>query len=515
MQSKPIFISLLILLFTFVFIYIFNPKIDLNGDNCGYYILSTSIVSGNGFSNIEAPVIEPSATFPPGYPLLMSILRLFTPSVIAQKVLNGMFLLGFVLLLFLFIRKFKLPDSMAFVACVPILLNIFILHFSTMMMSEMSYMFFTILALWCLYKVDYEKVCWKDTWFYLLIFATAYNYHIRTQGITLAVAIICFFLISKRWKHAVVFLSGYVVCLLPWMIRNSIVGVGQSRYLDQIFAVNSHRPETGLLDIGGVITRWFETFQMLIVKAIPNSIMPYPYVSYQGETSFPEWIYAILLLTVIVIGLSRFGKFKYFFFLYIFANLGIISLFNDPGGNRYLTTVIPFLEMGLFIGLYTIISFIFKKAKAPFSFSPLWLLLLLIIFSPEPVQSLHTKNKSPFPDKYMNFFLIATEVREKFPPGTVVCSRKPGLFYMYSKSPVCSYKWTEDEKELISDMLASHVDYVVLDQLGFSSTQRYLFPVVQKHPDIFVPVFFLPDPETYLIKFQKEEAIKFVTGKTD
>ena len=79
---------------------------------------------------------------------------------------------------------------------------------------------------------------------------------------------------------------------------------------------------------------------------------------------------------------------------------------------------------------------------------------------------------------------------------------------MFSKTWVCNYKWTTDESELISDLVKRNVDYVILDQLGYSSTYRYLLPAIQNHQQLFTPVMHLTNPDTYLLKFDREAASK-------
>lgn len=113
-----------------------------------------------------------------------------------------------------------------------------------------------------------------------------------------------------------------------------------------------------------------------------------------------------------------------------------------------------------------------------------------------------------YPANYQNFFKIAEEVHKQVPPTTVICSRKPELFYMFSKTAVTMYAWTDNEKELIKGLIDSNVEYVVLEQLGFSSTARYLYPAIQKNPDLFPIAMHLKNPDTYLLKFDKEKAIK-------
>ena len=81
-------------LFVISFSYIFDSKLNLNGDNCYYFANATSLAKGDGYADMFG---KPTTNFPPGYPLLMAPLRMVTDSIVAQKILNGLFLLGGVL----------------------------------------------------------------------------------------------------------------------------------------------------------------------------------------------------------------------------------------------------------------------------------------------------------------------------------------------------------------------------------------------------------------------------------
>ncbi|MDR1980005.1 MAG: hypothetical protein LBQ39_00110 [Tannerellaceae bacterium] len=505
-KSTGLYIAGLVILFILSFTCIFNEKIDLNGDNCDYYMLATSLAGGHGYSEITSGDYNPVNSFPPGYPLLMTPIRMFTASFVPQKILNGLFLLGAAILLFFFIRKNRLPGQMAFIASAAMLVNDQALHFATMMMSEMSLLFFSILTLCLLSKIDDRKPFWKDGYFYLTILTTAFCYHIRTQGIALAAAIIGFFLFTKQWKQMLAFAGGFIVCLLPWIIRNKLTGMGQSRYLDAIMMSNAWRPDEGTLGVGELISRFFNTFRMLLTKAVPNSILPYFNVEYGSATTWGEWGIAILLFALIGIGLWQLGKYRYVFLFYILATFSVISIFSTPSENRYITSLLPFIEVGMLIGLFVVLSAGVQRLKIAQSFSPLLFAFLFLCCSYPRLETLRKQNKAPFPPAYRNFFSIGETVRRELPSNTVVCSRKPNLFYMYGKTPVCNYTWTEDDKALIEGLIQAKADYVVLEQLGYSSTPLYLYPAIRKHPDLFETVLHLPNPDTYLLKFNREKA---------
>lgn len=507
-KQNGMYVTGLIVLFIVSFSYIFDSKLDLNGDNCDYYISATSIVQGHGYADITDVSCKPTNTFPPGYPLLMTVVRVFTDSIIPQKVLNGLFLLGSVILLFFLIRRNKLPAEVAFVSSAAVLLNYQVLHFATMMMSEMSFLFTSVLVCWFICKMDERKVFWKDPCFYLVVLTAAYNYHIRTQGIALAAAVIGYFLFARQWKRMLAFAGGFAVCLLPWMIRNRILGLGQSRYIDMIASSNHWRPEEGVLGVSEIIGRFFDTFRMLLTKALPDSILPYLDVNYKTAATGGEWGVALILVVLIGVGMWQFGKYKLLFLFYALATFGVISLFSTPSENRYLTPLLPFLEVSLLIGLYTVLSRGVQRLKIARSFSPWFFVLFFLFFSFPKMKALRNFNKSPYPANYQNFFQIAEEIRKQLPPNTVVCSRKPTLYYMYGRTAVSMYAWTDNDVDLIRDLIHSKTDYVILEQLGFSSTVRYLYPAIQKHPDLFSPVMHLKDPDTYLLKFDRAKAME-------
>ena len=219
-KNRAIYIGVVALVWAFAYFYIFNAKIDVNGDNCRYYTYATALATGQGYTDISAPTPHPTNAFPPGYPLLMMPLRFFTDSVVAQKVLNGLFLLGGALLLFFLMIKRKLPDSLALVGACAAILSDRVLHFSTMMMSEMSCFFVSAAAIYLLTLMKEEKPFYKDWAFYGMLVMVLLCYHIRTQGVALFAAVVLFFLCTKKWKEALGTVAGFVVGCLPWMLRN-------------------------------------------------------------------------------------------------------------------------------------------------------------------------------------------------------------------------------------------------------------------------------------------------------
>ncbi|MDE5574817.1 MAG: hypothetical protein K2I87_03785, partial [Bacteroidales bacterium] len=136
-------------------------------------------------------------------------------------------------------------------------------------------------------------------------------------------------------------------------------------------------------------------------------------------------------------------------------------------------------------------------------------LVLLVFLLPmiNPVKETHVQCKKPYPAAYFNYFSIAASMNASYPEGTVVCCRKPELFsYFAPKIRTTGYAWTTNQEELIQGLLNNKTEYVILEQLGYSSTARYLYPAIQKYPQLFTLVYHMQNPDTYLFHFERQTA---------
>ncbi len=494
-----------------VFAYTFNPKLDLGGDNCNYYMYATSLASGEGYRDPGTPGHPAVNSFPPGYPLLMAPLRAVTPDIIPQKILNGAFLLAATIVLYLFLRRTLPNPALALTAALAAALNYRVLQFASIMMSETSFLLFSALTLYMLYlfdKRDDQIKWWRNPWFYLMILFAGYAYMIRTQGVTLAVAVIVWLLTTRKWWQSAGFLCGFLLTTLPWAIRNHMAGLGGSRYLGQILAVNTWRPEEGLISFPELVERGFTTLKMLVTKAIPNTAIPYFRVDYNAPATFGEWVCALVLLGLIAAGFWYMRRYFWFFIAYLIVTLGIICLWSAPSENRYIVTLVPMLDIAIIVSVYYLLhTFASRILSVKNIFHPLLFLIPVVLAGGGELKRLHAEAREKTTPNYVNFYAIASYAREHLPKESVVCSRKPTLFFMYSQGYVCNYTYTLDDAQLIGDLIKSKVDYVVLEQLEYSSTARYLYPAIAKNFELFPVVFALKNPDTYLLKFERDAAV--------
>ncbi len=246
---------------------------------------------------------------------------------------------------------------------------------------------------------------------------------------------------------------------------------------------------------------------MLISKAIPNTVMPYLKVDYGSAATWGEWMIGLALIALILYGFWRMRRYFWFFTAYSAAVAGIICLWSAPSGNRYITTLVPLLEIGLVVGVYALIELVLhRRFGMKRAFSPLWLLIPAVMLAGPRLKTVAEESRRPIPPQLSGYVDAAKAVGSRLPAQTVVCCRKPAVFYVYAHCHVCNFSYTGDDEKLIRGLIESKVDYVVLNRMGYVETARFLYPAIRKHEELFEGVAAFRKPQTYLLRFDRKAA---------
>lgn len=513
-KENSVFWLLLIGIFIITFSVIFNSKLDINGDNAAYWSLAEGITKGLGYVNPGDINMNPANHFPPGYPAFLSLFMcLGIKNIIFFKILNGLFLCGAVLILFRLLEKWTQNRSLAFVVSVLILMNVNLLQFSTMMMTEVPYLFFSVVVLWLLDKMTQKERCfWKDIHFYLLIIMLSAMYYFRSVGISMLGAVVVFFLFRKEWFKAAGVAGGVILTFIPWSIRNHIAGL-TSRYFGTVMTVNPWRPEEGsIATVGEFFGKMINNFEETVLRGFRDILFPFLHIDYQVPAGAGDWLYGLIVVAVVFWGCWQLGRWRWLFISYIAFNVGIFMLWHGGNGSRYVVPVIPFIYAGFYFGLFSLLRLLVKQPAALQKLP--YLFLILGLFMIPSLKEAGEIAKQPYMPAYENYFQIARAVEKSAERGAVVCCRKPELFLHFAPSAyICRYTYSLDDKAVIKGLVDSKVNYVVLEQLGYSSTGRYLVPAINKHQGLFEMVLHLKNPDTYLFRFDRKKAEEFLKGQ--
>lgn len=514
MKKNYLFLLILAVVFGFIFTQIFDSKIDLNGDNAHYLQLAQNISKGLGYTHNTPDGVLPSNHYPPGYSAFLAVfmwLGVSMHNMVFFKVLNGILLFVSFAGLFYIVNRITKNTSLAFVS---VLLSYFspkLLEFSTMVMSEMFFIACSVVFFVSLYEYSRRgnhKKFWTSPYFYISIVSAVISYYTRSVGAALVFALLVFFLFRKEWIQAVASLVGVVLLVMPWSIRNAYHGI-ESRYFDTIMTVNPWRPESGTISsVGEMVDKILVNFDESIVKGFQDTLFPFISVDYTAPSGVFQIIVGLLILAVIFYGAWKMGALKWTFIAYLIAQIGLLLLWHSGSGSRYVVPIAPFLFITFYSGLYHLIRLVWKQENK-FSYNLSYAFLILLFFMYPPVELQAKIAKQPLPPAYKNYFSLAKEMQKQLPENTICCCRKPELFTFYAPNLYAvNYKFTSDMNELLKDLVQKKVEYVILEQLGFGSTGSYLYPAIVEHAELFQVYGQLPNPDTYLLKFDSQQAIE-------
>ncbi len=509
-QLSIVYILLLILAFLAIYSSIFDAKVSLGGDNASYYILGNAIANGEGYTNIHHAEKEAHYHYPPGYPVIISgVVKFISNDIRAIKIVNGVFLLGAIVLLFFLVKTLSQNHHLAFATSFISLLNYHILGYSTMMMSEIPFLFFSLLCIWLFLKIDFSKPVFKNWTFLVLVMCLSFSFYIRSVALALIASMIGVLFLKKHWNYVFSLAGGCIVLYLPWILRSQ--NAAGNTYISQLSLKNPYQPELGSIGFSDLVDRFLINLERYITKEIPSGLTSSNEIVYSDAAApFMEWFVSFLLLGFIAFGIYKLSKFRTFIFLYILAFFGLLLVWPSVWyGTRF---ILPLLPLLIFLGVFGVNELIklggSKIGQSSQKILPALMIVLLaswsIFYGSSSISKLYNKATADYADNYKNYFAAAEWIKNNAAADAITAVRKEGLFYLFSKKQVTNYQRTPDKEAQIAYLKEKKVAYVVVEQLGYSSTSKYLVPVMDRYPNKFKTILQLQNPNTYLMKFVPE-----------
>ncbi len=269
----------------------FDPKLALSGDNTEFMTLARSLVQGQGLSYISLPEPKPATKYPFGFPLMLAPLEWLAPgNWAAMNWLVVLFFAGSIPVIYLLAREAlgRLPALLVALWCatLPALLD-----YGHQVMSEVPYLFFSLLSLWLIER-SLPQLDLRRNYCFMAGFACMmWAYYLRGVGLVLVVAVFLYLLLSRHYRHALILGGGAFLLALPWSLRNRALG-DEGSYFKHLVMVNPYYPERGTLDLAGIVSRVVENTGMYLSYIVPDMFLPF------GET--PGTILNLTSLVLIV-----------------------------------------------------------------------------------------------------------------------------------------------------------------------------------------------------------------------
>jgi hypothetical protein len=502
-EQRHIVIYLLILLFAYIPTYnhVFDKKIAFLGDNAAYYIFGKALAHGDGYVNAYIKDTPPVNSYPPGYPAVISVvMKTFGEDITTIKKANGVLFFLSLVILFFFFRQISQNIHLSFALTLVMIFNYYLLQYSTWIMSEIPFIFFSSLVFLALSQLDFKRNPLKEYWFYISLFGMLTAYYIRSQGIALFGGIFLFYLLQRNWKYLVATSLGFITLIIPWYIRGS--KLGESPYQTALRYKNYYDHSKGEMEgIGDWIDRFTENFSRYMSSEIPAAV-------FGGQPNYESgsMIAGFLILAIVGFGIFKAKKLQIAVAGYILATFAILMIWPTVWtGVRFMLPLVPFLILFFFYGLYELISLVLRKMKSSETVINKYIayafLLAALVYTPR-LEVLNKQARKPMDRVFYTYFELAKWTKKNLPEDAIILCRKPKLFYMYSDHFVNGIIKRSDPEEVLEIMRKQKYTHIVLYGDGLS--QRYFVPLYNKYPYKFPVIQKVGNPPVYLLAIKPD-----------
>jgi 4-amino-4-deoxy-L-arabinose transferase-like glycosyltransferase len=465
-----------------------EPAPYVGGDNAAYVALAESLVKWGSYVDLWDPALRPHTQYPPVFPLLLAA---------AMKVgISGW--IGFKLITvacsglavaasYLWMRRTTTPGialgAGALLAILPGPLEI-----AHHVLSDTPFWALALLALWA----AADRVDGRMRWALWAALFTATAYMTRSAGLPLVVALAATFALRRRGRELAILAAVAGIPALLWWLRGRSLGAGG--YTAQLLTVNPYQPELGTIDAAGWVSRIGENVAHYMDRHLPLML---------GEAGTAGRALAFVLVLLALAGwalrVRRAGAAELFLPLYV----GLLLIWPATwSGERFLLPILPLLLV------YA--AEVVRDAASKARLAPGWAALafaapLALVALPATAAELRDgvecsrayRDGDPLPcltPTWRDLFSVAMEARGTLPPGSVVLSRKPTLFYILSGYRGRLYATSSDPAAFFGGAREAGAGWVVVDQVP-DLAPIYLHPVLLARRDDFcvVPELSLPN----------------------
>lgn len=493
----------LVLSLAFILIlgFTFDKRMGIFEDQPGYLITGQAISKGLGYTNIHLPGSPPANHFPPGYPFMLGLLISLTGfSISAVKLLNCILLAGTVFLVYRIFKQLDGKFQMAFWTSLFCLLNAHLVYYGFNEMSEVPFLFFSMFSLWTFLKY---KQTLKLFWLLLLILLMTASIYIRSVGIAWLAAFVISFFAQKRILAGFTLALLTLLLLLPWQLRSQKLGGNQ--YTQQLLLKNPYRPFEGNLSISDLVERIQMNAQRYLAADLFRGISGSRADQYPPSFPWYSILPGLFILSIATYGFLTLKDDKVLFGVFFLFFGGILFCWPTVWfGTRFLVPCIPFLLYFVLLGFDRILQQLLvagnKLIEVFYSKVP-WQFVLIPFFAPG-LFDLNDLKDRPFSMPFQNFIKMGKWTKVNVPDESVIATRKPDVFFLYSGKTCLPLSLQKDCNAFQETLDSGKAHFILADELG-ASTQMQIQKCLDEQYEKYEIVHYF-EPKTILFKIHHE-----------
>jgi hypothetical protein len=466
-----------------------GPYWKISPDSVSYVSAAVSLASGKGYNQAGQPVI----LFPPVTSLMFSIpLLLFPGSYLALNTLVTVFTLLAHALGFVLLRR----QVGSVRAAIPVMLSlgsIVIFHNSTLLLSDILYLFFSMLAL-AVAEHLYER---NSGWVHHLTLAVIVWIACMTRiaGLALVAAIGAHSLISSRKEKGrrslLVFMLLVALTVALWEVRGLRLGVS---YLKLALQNEPWVDEAGYASPLGLLRKFYHNLgdYWAIGDILTNDI----FLGLGARRACIGLLARGTALALFCLGLVHSIKRRITVtHIYCAIYLLVIGVYYSYIDVRFLVPIVPLLFHYALVGEHAIAE------QARLRLGPLGpriayvaLVVYIACFLRAGVAEMlwaiprgHTSPFGTYPIKYTQNYdvqRLALWLRDNSAPDAAYVSQHVDVIGYFTERQGYYFPFSADPAKLLDLLLCKQVRYVLADKTK-PMVQQFLLPAIQAYSDKF------------------------------
>lgn len=455
-----------------------NPAAGLVSDDAWYIVLGMALAEGKGFTLISSPIPGLLPSYPPGFPLLLSLVFRLVPqfpdNVWLLKAVSLAAMGGVGVGTYQYLRKYRhLPSQLALgAACAVVMMPPFVFLATSTVMAECVFTLGQLLTVLLIERCAQRRKLSGD-WVCALSAAALVSFTFLTRSVAagLIVAVVLYLLKERLWRSAAIFLFGVTLCLAPWMLyarthqptREQVQRHGGNiiySYGDQLWMKRAGDANSGRISWQQLPARVFENASDIVVRGTGGLFLP---VLFRSAEESGEEVFALgynsgmeggsmgmatgtmclsFCLSMLLLGGYVLAVRRRITLAELFLPLSLLITVIWPWWPfRYLLPLMPFLFFYLLTGIAGIHQFIQRRRtenSSPLTALRIVLVCVVVFYGYDHAQYLllmHQSGAESRPEWLRNFSETEATLRwmrEHLPPDAIVASSSPAMVYLYT-----------------------------------------------------------------------------------
>jgi hypothetical protein len=347
-HSRILFTIIIIALFLRIpMLIVQSESRNIGWDAASYYELSKNISTGKGyqinFKEIFSEILDTKEPYmhnitykvvwmPPVYPLLGALsMKIFGTRIFSLVFLNAILMICSLIFFYLILINY-FSKYFSFWGTLLFSLHPMLFIYSTNPMSELSYLFFSILSIWA--TIHYFNSGFKKRWLFFMAIVVSLSFLARNIAVFNAFAILIWLLYLKKFRHIVtyVIITGFFWFL--WEFGSSWVfyGMDVSRYFTSYF--QSSHPLGDTIISHHVLAKF--AFYTNYLKKLAGTFL------ILGDIATIDFYFLLAPFVIIGIYLNKSNKAFNLFSLSVIILILCLLIIGPSTNQRYYITIIPF-----------------------------------------------------------------------------------------------------------------------------------------------------------------------------